>query len=260
MANAFDPETTARWIAGEHAAKARYRNVPDTLAPPTIADAYAVQEALHRLWTPSRGPIVGLKIATTTKVMQALMGIDHPCAGAIFERVVHTSPATIVAGDFQHLVVECELALRLVIDLPATGTPWTRETVRPAVSTVMPAFELIEDRHAIYKECRAASLIADNAWNGGIVLGKPRTVVPGAALDGLAGELVINGKPATNGKTDDPLGALAWLANLAAERGRPLKANQVVITGSVVATLPVAVGDELAFTIEGLGTTTMRIA
>lgn len=258
MTTAFDAEAAARWVQAQHAAKARFVNLPAPHTPRSIDEAYLVQEALHRVWTAERGPIVGLKIATTTKVMQRLMGIDHPCAGAIFEKSVHTTPAQIRFNAYQHLLIECELALRLVIDLPKKPVPWTRETVRPAISTLMPAFELIEDRHAHYPECRATSLIADNAWNGGIVLGRPRTL-PNAEVDGLDGELLVNGRAVGLGRTDDPLGALAWLANLAADRGRPLKANQVVITGSVLPTHPVAPGDTVRFRIAGLGDVELQV-
>ncbi|MGU7870870.1 hypothetical protein, partial [Escherichia coli] len=52
---------------------------PKNIAPSNLAEAYAAQEALARIWEQRFGPVAGLKIATTTKVMQALMGIDHPC-------------------------------------------------------------------------------------------------------------------------------------------------------------------------------------
>ena len=58
--------------------------------------------------------------------------------------------------------------------------PYDRSSARAAVAAVMPAFELIEDRKAVYKETKALSLIADNAWNGGIVLGAEH--VPAARL------------------------------------------------------------------------------
>jgi 2-keto-4-pentenoate hydratase len=57
------------------------------------------------------------------------------------------------------------------------------------------------------------------------------------------------------GRTEDPMRALAWLANLAVERGRPLEAGMVVITGSVIPTVPIAVGERFVFEIEGLGRT-----
>lgn len=256
MTASFDPVRTARFIAEAHATRSPYRNLPPDLAPANVADAYASQEALRELWAPERGPVAGLKIATTTKVMQQLMGIDHPCGGIIYANRVHGLPATIRCSDFVHVMVECELAVRLGADLPAINGGQTRETVRAAVAEVMPAFELIEDRNAVYKETNALSLIADNAWNGGIVLGPPGAAVAGT-LDGVGGRLVVNGVERGTGKTDDPMGALAWVANLAIERGRPMTAGMVIITGSVIVTIPMAPGDRFAFTLDGLGTVEM---
>jgi 2-keto-4-pentenoate hydratase len=121
----------------------------------------------------------------------------------------------------------------------------------------MAAFELIEDRHADYKSCKALSLIADNAWNGGIVIGAPRPPPAGSDLNGIRGVLKRNGKEELVGKTDDPMGALAWLANLAVSRGRPMAAGMVVITGSLVVTVDIAPGDRLDFAIDGIGETAM---
>jgi 2-keto-4-pentenoate hydratase len=256
----FHAETAAAYIAQMHMRHERYANLSGSLAPPTIAEAYRVQEALVPLWTPSRGPVAGLKIATTTKVMQQLMGIDHPCGGMIYANTIHTSSVSLDRTRFMHVVVECELAVRLGSDLPALGRPLTRDDVLAAVAEVMPAFELIEDRHADYKSTDARSLIADNAWNGGIVLGPALAPLAGQTLDGLAGALSINGKPAHAGKTDDPLGALAWVANLAIERGRPMTKGMVVITGSVIPTLPINAGDHFRFELAGLGAVEMRCA
>jgi 2-keto-4-pentenoate hydratase len=185
------------------------------------------------------------------------MGIDRPCMGAVFASRVHGAPASIAKADFVNMRIECELAVRLGRDLPKGGSPHTRQSVRAAVSELMAAFELIEDRHADYKTCAALSLIADNAWNGGIVLGAPRSPPAGSDLDGIRGGLSRNGKPELTGKTDDPMGALAFLANLAADRGRPLGAGMVVITGSIVPTVDIGVGERLEFALEGVGDVTL---
>ena len=252
MTAAFDPIAAARCIADAHANRRRYENLSGPLEPPTIADAYAVQEALRTLWEPIHGPVVGLKIAVTTKVMQELMGIDHPCGGMIYGRNVHASPYKLPMSRHMHVVTEFELAVRVGRTLAKKASPWTREEVRAEITEVMPAFELIEDRNAVYKETRPTTLIADNAWNAGIVLGKPVAVSGAMELNGLAGRLVMPGG-VREGKTDDPMGALAWCVNLAADRGRPLQAGQVVITGSVIPTLPISVGETFVFTLEGLG-------
>jgi 2-keto-4-pentenoate hydratase len=247
----------ARFLDEAHRTRARYQNLPEAIAPGTVAEAYAAQAALCELWAPRLGAVAGLKIATTTKVMQQLMGIDHPCMGTIFASRVHASPATIRKADFVNVRIECELAVKLARDLPKPSAPYTRESVRAAVSHVMPAFELIEDRFADYKSSRALSLIADNAWNGGIVLGPARPLPAGLDLDGIAGLLRSNGKEVGHGKTDDPLGALAWLANQAADVGRPMQAGMVAITGSVMVTVDIAAGERLDFVLEGVGETSV---
>lgn len=251
--SAFDPQAAARFIAEAHRSGAPYANLPEAIAPKTVADAYAAQEALRTLWEPIWGPVAGLKIATTTKVMQALMGIDHPCGGMIYGKRIHASPFALRLADYQHCVIECELAVRVGRTLAKKAGPWTRAEVRAEVAEAMPAYELIEDRRADYKQTKAYSLIADNAWNAGIVLGRPVAVDRARELDGLAARLETTASGVKLGKTDDPMGALAWIANLAAERGRPLAAGQVVITGSVVATLPISPGETFSFQLEGLG-------
>ena len=249
----FEASPAAQYLAEAHARGARYQNLPASIAPTSVAEAYAVQEALCRLWAPRLGAVAGLKIATTTRVMQQLMGIDHPCAGMIFASRIHASPAIIRKADYVNVRVECELAVRLGRDLERRHAPYTAAEVGPAVAEVMAAFELIEDRAADYKTCRALSLIADNAWNGGIVIGAAVPPPAGGDLNGIGGSLERGGRPAGKGKTDDPLGALAWLANLAVERGRPISAGMVVITGSVIATVDIAAGERLGFVLDGIG-------
>jgi 2-keto-4-pentenoate hydratase len=256
----FSPAQAARYLDDAYRARARYQNLPEAIAPTTFDEAYAAQEALCALWEPRLGSVAGLKIAVTTKVMQELMGIDHPCGGMIFASRVHRSPARIAKADFINVRIECELAVRLGRDLPKGAAPHTRDSVCAAVSEVMAAFELIEDRNADYKSSKALSLIADDAWNGGIVLGAAKAPPAGSDLNGIPGHLKRNGKAELSGKTDDPMGALAWVANLAADRGRPVKAGMVVITGSVVPTVDIAPGERLDFALDGIGEVSMTAA
>jgi 2-oxo-3-hexenedioate decarboxylase/2-keto-4-pentenoate hydratase len=253
----FSAAAAARFIDEAHRTRAVYRNLPGDIAPGTVAEAYAAQEALAGLWEKRLGPVAGRKIATTTRIMQELMGIDHPCGGLIFASRIFHSPAFVRKDDYVNMRIECELAVRLGRDLPKQAEPYSRETARAAISEVMAAFELIEDRKAEYKTTSALSLIADNAWNGGIVIGPGMQLPAGLDLDGIAGTLQRDGKPAGTGRTDDPLGALAWLANLAADRGRPLTAGMVVITGSVITTLDIAPGERLDLALDGVGAASM---
>jgi len=256
MENGDRLNAMARWMWEARVRRQPYRNLPDELRPVSIAEAYAAQEAYYRLAEPVYGAVSGAKIATTTRVMQQLMGIAHPCGGAIFARTIHSSPARLRIADFVNLRIESEIALKLGADLPASGAPWTRESVAPAVAGAMPAFELIEDRNADYAHTEAASLIVENCWNGGVVIGTPKAMsaaMPTAALVGIAGRLTIGGKTVGEGAAEDPCATLAWLANHLAERGRDLKTGMVVITGSLIPTHSIASGERAVFTVDRLG-------
>lgn len=248
----------AQWMWQARQDRLPYRNLPADLRPVSINEAYAAQELYYRLAEPVYGAVAGAKIATTTKVMQQLMGIDHPCGGAIFARTIHRSPAQLRAADFVNLRIESEIALQLGADLPASGAPWSRDTAATAVAGAMPAFELIEDRNADYKTTEATSLIVENCWNGGVVIGAAEAV-PVERLVGIFGRLTMNGKAVGEGRAEDPCATLAWLANLLAERGRGLKAGMVVITGSLIATVSIAPGERAVFTVDGLGEVAMDV-
>jgi 2-keto-4-pentenoate hydratase len=249
------------WDARQH--RLPYANLPDNLTPASIAEAYGAQEIYYRMAEPVYGVVGGAKIATTTKVMQELMGIDHACGGAIFARTIHQSPAQkspaqVRAADFVNLRIESEIALKLGADLPASGALWTRDSVASAVAGAMPAFELIEDRNADYTKTAATSLIVENCWNGGVVACAPKSVAM-TDLIGIRGRLSMDGKSIGEGAAEDPAATLAWVANLLAERKRDLKAGMVVITGSLIATVSIARGQSAVFTVDGLGEVAMEV-
>jgi 2-keto-4-pentenoate hydratase len=251
-------EAMARHMWEARRARRNYANLPEALKPGSIAEAYAAQEIYHRLAEPVYGPVGGVKVATTTRVMQQLMGITHPCGGAIFSRTIHASPARLAKSDFVNLRIESEIALKLGNDMAASGAPWTAQSVVPFVAGAMPAYELIEDRNAVYTETNAVSMIVENCWNGGVVIGAPKPIRPNDII-GVTGHQTLNGQPVGTGKSEDPFATLAWLANLLAERGRDLKAGMVVITGSLIPTFSVAPGDRAVFTVEGLGEAVLEI-
>ncbi len=249
----------ARYYFNAHRSRASYGTLPEVAQPKSIEEAYAVQEAFQALLTEGgRGPLAGYKLAVTSQVMQELMGIDHPCVGGIFETTIHRSPATVRVKDFVGLGIECEIAVRLGADLGPTGAPYDRDGVADAVATCAAAMELIEDRAADYKTVTALPLIAENAWNGGIVLGPEVADWQALDLAGSRGAMAINGEAVGEGHGRDVMGhpfePLAWLANALIARGKHLREGLVVITGSIVTTKYPKPGDRVEVEIEGLGT------
>jgi 2-keto-4-pentenoate hydratase len=255
----------ARQIFEGHERRRRFERLRGELAPASLAEAYEVQDEVHRLFQGAGwGELAGHKIALTSKPIQELCGVDQPAGGAIFARTVHASPATVSLADFMHLGLEFELGLRLGADLLATGAPYTREAVAGHVAACMPAFELIEDRGADYGDLDAASILTDKCWCGGVVLGPEVADWRRLDLTSAPVELFWNREVVDRGVTGAAMGhpfeGLAWLANLLASRGRGMKAGEIVITGSALRTRFPEAGDEVTYWIEGLGEATVRVA
>ena len=237
---------------------------PEPLAPATLADAYAIQDAFQLLLGGSRGSaLAGWKIALTTPAMQAFVGIDHPCEGAIFHSQLQRAPAVVRAADFLNLGVETEIAVRLGRDLPAAGTAHDRDSVAGAVTSCMAATELVDDRNWDYERPDPMLLIAANSLNAGCVLGPEIENWRELDLCAAAGRMTINDSLVGEGLGRDvlghPLDAVAWLANSLNRRGRQLHAGEIVLTGSIVTTKWLKPGDHMVSTIEGLGSAELQV-
>ena len=249
-------QTAAQRLFDNHRERRPRTPLPEASGA-TLDDAYRIQEALQTLLLQSgEGPIVGYKIALTSAAMQQMCGVDHPLAGAVFAAGVHRSPARLALDRFVKLGVEFEVAAVLGADLPP-GEPHSRASVASAVAALQPAFELVEDRQTDYATLEAFSLIADNCWNAGAVLGKPVTDWQTLDLIDAPTRLWINDEPAGQGKAGDamghPLEVVAWVANLLNKQGKMLRKDMLVLTGSSIVTQFPAAGDRLRFTVDGLG-------
>src|SRR5262249_43961804 len=227
--------------------------------PVDEASAYAVQDELHTLLVADGlGQVVGHKIGCTTKVMQEFLHIPNPCAGGVFESQVHRTPARVHHGDFARPGVECEMVVRLGSDLPLQRAPFDRWKVMDAVSEVMAGMEIVDDRYVDYSRLDTPTLIADDFFDAGCVLGEAVGDWRALDLPTLSGTTRINGVEVGRGRGADVMGhpfeALAWLANSLAQRGKSLRAGEFVFTGSVVETKWVQPGDRVVMTIDGLRT------
>jgi 2-keto-4-pentenoate hydratase len=252
-------QQAARLLWAEHRAHNPFGPMPATLAPRTVDEAYAMQAELHSLMTEVRGPVAGYKIALTTPVMQQMVGFHAPIAGAILARTIHASPVTVRRTDYVHLGVECEIAVQLGTDLPAAQAPYRRDQLGDAVAAVIPAFELVDDRQADYTQLavHVLTLIADNAWNAGIVLGSPPQNGRHVDLAAVRGVMRVNGTVVGEGYGRDvmghPMEAFLWLVNMLAQQGKSLTQGMIVMTGSLVATRFVDPGDTVGLSVDGLG-------
>lgn len=222
-----------------HASRLPFTPFSGDTALPSLTVAYAVQRCyMASLATQLDTRIAGYKIGLTSPRMQALCGIDSPIAGRVLASRVLANGVVLRRADYGRLGIEFEIGVRLGRDLPASAAPHRYEAVAAAVAALAPAVEVVDDRGAEYQGLDMASLVADNAWNAGVILGAWIDVWP--ALADLAGVVYRDGVELDRGHGRDVLGhpfhALTWLANHLAASGEGLCAGDVVATGSIVPT------------------------
>lgn len=231
-------------------------DLPEPCRPADLDAAYRVQAALRALLAGrGSGPQAGWKIGCTTAVMQEYLNIPHPCAGTLYRATVFEREARVAAADFFTLGLECEITVRLSADLPGTGHD--RTSVAGAVGGVMASIEIVEHRFRDFSAAAVESLVADDFFSWGCVVGD--AVTPGMLPDlgTLHGGFSVNGAaPVTTGDGSailgHPLAALAWLANHAGALGTSLVAGQVVTLGSVVKTVYPGPGETVVAQFDGL--------
>jgi 2-keto-4-pentenoate hydratase len=229
----------AQSLLAEHKANLRFQSLGPPDGPATISDAYDIQERYVALLHDKHGNTVGYKVGLTSAPMQAFCRIDHPIAGVVLARRVHQSGASVRRSDFGRLGLEFEIAVRIKSDVPLGATPYTAEMIQPHIDGVCAAIELVDDRSADYANLDVRSLVADNSWNGGIVLSQFASKWPD--LESVLGRATKDQVAIGEGHGRDILGhpfnSVAWLATQLASRGERLKAGQVVMTGSVMKTV-----------------------
>jgi 2-oxo-3-hexenedioate decarboxylase len=233
--------------------------LPSEAEPKTLKDAYAIQDEILRT---GGYKLAGWKVALTNDEAMERADAAEPAAGPLFARHVSATPQTIEGGSESVAGFECEFAFRLGKDIPAEGAPYTGQVVAAGVDSLHPAIEVVGIRIANRPSLGVNGLVADFSGNFSFVYGP---AVPGwqkVDLAKCAVRHLVDGEEvaASTGANvlDNPLNALAWLANHLARRGHELKAGQWVTTGAATGPIPAPVGSTVTADFEGLGKVEVR--
>lgn len=256
MSTADDIARRADALAAAHAAGAAFVPFSGADVLPDLDTAYAVQQVfVAHLQRARASRVAGYKVGLTSARMQALCGIDSPIAGVVLADRVHASGVSLRRADFGRLGIEFEIGVRMARDLPATAAPFSRAQVAAAIDGVCAAIEIVDDRGADYAALDMRSLVADNSWNAGVVLGAFHAA--GRDLAALEGRVQCDGEVVDRGYGADVLGhpyaSVEWLANHLAASGRGLRAGDIIATGSLVPTRFPAAPASFVFEVDGLG-------
>lgn len=231
----------------------------DRHADITIEDAYHVQQRMIARRMEKGARIVGKKIGVTSKAVMDMLNVHQPDFGYLLDTMIYNEGEAIPMNTLIQPKAEGEIAFMLKHDLMGPGI--SNADVLRATECVMPCFEIVDSRIRDWK-IRIQDTVADNASCGVFVLGDravdPRKVdlaTCGMVLE-KNGEIGAIGAGAA--ALGSPVNAVAWLANTLGKLGIPLKAGEVILSGSLAALIPVKAGDNLRMSIGGIGSCSVR--
>jgi 2-keto-4-pentenoate hydratase len=215
--------------------------------------AYAVQAINVEAWTSLGRRVGGRKAALTTAALRARFGIAEPISGVLFEDMRLADGGVLDPARVNRPMAEAEIAFVLGADL--VDPDISAEQVVAAIAGVHAAIEIGDSR--IAPPPTLAGIVADNGAAACFVLADPGATVL-ELLPEVAVELAVNGVATASGLRTAPLGepleTAVWLAQAGVRRGLPLRAGDVLLTGSIGPVAPLRRGDHVRVTIDGVGT------
>jgi 2-oxopent-4-enoate/cis-2-oxohex-4-enoate hydratase len=225
----------------------------------SLEDAYRVQQRFIERRLQAGESVIGKKIGLTSRAVMNMLGVDQPDFGQLLTGMLYNDGESVPASSLIAPRAEGEIAFVLKRDLIGPGL--TAADVLAATEGVMACFEVVDSRIANW-QIQIQDTVADNASCGVFVLGNQLVSPRGLDLSlvGMAleknGELVATGAGAAS--LGHPVNAMVWLANKLGSLGIPLKAGEVILSGSLAALVPVKAGDSLHMSLGGLGSCTVR--
>jgi len=246
------PKKIADYLINQHKDKKRFENLSGELLPVSPDEAYLAQFQFQT--RALRGPLGGFKIALSSITQQELCGINTPIAGGVFLKEIFHNKHRISLNEYHGLGLEFELAFRISKQIFPNDFKKRDLNLLSSIDNIYPAFELIIDRNADYKNLDALTLIADNAWSAGVVLGSPILNWENLNLEKLNSTLHWNAESIVTAHINsaNPLNSLEWIINHLGKQGKTIPKGSIIITGSVIQTRKPSQGDKIIYKIEDL--------
>ena len=227
----------------------------------TIEDAYQVQQQMLSKRLAAGEQIVGKKVGVTSSAVMNMLGVFQPDFGYLLNGMIYNDGEIIPANTLIQPKAEGEIAFLLKRDLKGPGI--TVADVLAATEGVMTCFEIVDSRIRDWK-IKIQDTVADNASCGVFVLGESLVNPTKVDLNTCGMVLEKNGEIVATGSGAAALGApanaVAWLANTLGRLDIPLKAGEVILSGSLASLIPVTSGDSLKVTIGGIGSCSVRFS
>lgn len=185
----------------------------------------------------------------------------EPTAAPIHPPLVLESPATWTRSPVTGFAIEAEVAFEVAHDIgPAELGALD---ISRAFERLRVTIEICDARISNHREVSSLWKLADSQVNAGLVLGSGCAVSNIADYAQLRCEVRVDGRGVFDAAGRHPLGdprvLLPWWVAHAARRA-PLRAGDIVTTGSWCGLLPVTGGSTVVAHFEGIGDASIRFA
>jgi 2-keto-4-pentenoate hydratase len=246
-----------QWIEQRLASSAPVTEITAQDPKLTVAAAYRIQAELMQRRVRQGDRIVGYKAALTSKAMQQREGIDTPVLGTLLASRGRSEAEPVSLAGFLKGTVEPEVGVVLARDLAGPGV--TAQSALAAIAGYVPAIEVGDIRTDFSATALRRTLqhtICCNTFNGAHLFGTALTP-PGIDLRREGMVLSCNGRQVASATASEVLGnpllSVVFMANKLAELGLSLRAGMVLLTGSIVSSIPVQPGDRVRVEFTRLG-------
>lgn len=225
-----------------------------------IEVAYAIQDINTRHWVESGRRVSGRKIGITSQAVMDQIGVDQPDFGTLLVDQEYGDGVPVPAGRLLQPRAEAEVALVLAHDLDKGEHSFG--DIMAATAYALPSIEIVDSRVADW-DITIVDTVADNASLGLYVLGGSPRPLDRIDLRTIPMSMSINGTEVAAGTgaacLGHPLNAARWLADTMCQRGTPLRAGEVVMTGALGPMQSLASGDTVVASFGDLGTVTTTV-
>lgn len=234
-----------------------------------IGRAYAVTAELRRLRTQRGERQIGRKIGFTNRSIWDEYNVRAPIWGDMYDTTVQEllSPGALSLSRFVEPRIEPEIVFKLSADM---GPGLDDAGMLGAIEWVAHGFEIVQSIYPGWR-FRGVDTIAANGVHGALLVGRPHPVasLPGTNLADMLARLDVtlscNGEIVDRGKGANvlggPLAALRHLVDVLATdpHNPPLRAGEIVTTGTLTRAFPVAPGQTWTTQIKGIALEGLRL-
>jgi len=249
------------------------RALPDYpgAVPARLSESYAIQDRAIALFG---RPIIGWKIGRVAPDKQAEHNTERLC-GPIFAPTLKTyagEALTLPVYEGGFAAVEAEYVFRVDHDADPEKTEYTEEEALRLIDAVFAGVEMAGSPLATINALGPTVVASDFGNNFGLILSTQlgefdsdttEHALSPEALKGFTATTEIDGKIVGEGglftMPGGPLKAIAWLAGVLAQRGRPLTKGQYISSGATTGIHDIKAGSSSVVRFTGPGSHSAEI-